>query len=77
LNQKPQPLGIPKSDSARSNQALAACQCNGIVPGIQCGSGKAARSFAAKGFRFVTFASDRALLPAAVEKEIAAARGGD
>lgn len=77
-------LGLPPSldkdepeHVAAVARILAACQRNGIVPGIQCGSGKAARRFAEKGFRFVTFSSDRALLPAAVEREIAAALGAD
>ncbi len=56
---------------------LKACQKHGVVPGIQCGSGKAARKFAERGFRFITFTKDSSLLPAAVEKEIAAALGGD
>jgi 4-hydroxy-2-oxoheptanedioate aldolase len=56
---------------------LAACQKYGIVPGIQCGSGKSARKYAELGFRFITFTKDSSLLPAAVEKEIAAVIGGD
>jgi 4-hydroxy-2-oxoheptanedioate aldolase len=56
---------------------LESCQRHRIVPGIQCGSGRAARKFADRGFRLVTFASDRNLLPAAVEREIAAALGKD
>jgi 4-hydroxy-2-oxoheptanedioate aldolase len=58
---------------AAVDRILRACQRHGIVPGIQCGSGKSAAKFAERGFRFVTFTKDSSLLPAAVEKEIAAA----
>jgi 4-hydroxy-2-oxoheptanedioate aldolase len=56
-------------------RVLEACQKHGIVAGIQCGSGRAARKFADKGFRFVTFAKDSSLIPSAMDKEIAAAFG--
>ncbi|MDB5761015.1 MAG: 2-dehydro-3-deoxyglucarate aldolase [Herminiimonas sp.] len=62
---------------AAVERILDACKKYGIVPGIQCGSGKNARKFAERGFRFITFTKDSSLLPAAVEKEIAAAIGGD
>jgi 4-hydroxy-2-oxoheptanedioate aldolase len=51
---------------------LDACNRHGIVAGIQCGSGKAARKQADRGFRLVTFTKDSSLLPAAVEREVAA-----
>jgi len=60
---------------AAVERILAAC--NGIVPGIQCGNGKAARKQADRGFRFVTFTKDSSLLPAAVGKEVAASLGKD
>ena len=56
---------------------LAACQRHKIVPGIQCGSGKAARRFADMGFRLVTITKDSSILPLSVKKELAAARGSD
>lgn len=56
---------------------LKACQRHGIVPGIQCGSGKAARKQVENGFRMVTYFKDSAALPAAAEQELMAARGGD
>jgi 4-hydroxy-2-oxoheptanedioate aldolase len=62
---------------AAVERILKACQQYGVVPGIQCGSGKSARKFAERGFRFITFTKDSSLLPAAVEKEIAAALAGD
>lgn len=52
-------------------KVLAACQRHNIIPGIHTGSGTAARSFAAKGFRLVTFGGDAMLLRNAVEREIA------
>jgi 4-hydroxy-2-oxoheptanedioate aldolase len=57
---------------AAVERILAACKKYGIVPGIQCGNGKAARRQADRGFRFVTFTKDSSLLPAAVGKEVAA-----
>ena len=54
---------------------LAACRKHQIIAGIQCGSGKSARKFADNGFQFVTFTKDSSLLPASVEKELAAALG--
>jgi 4-hydroxy-2-oxoheptanedioate aldolase len=62
---------------AAVDKVLKACQKHGVIPGIQCGSGKSARKFAERGFRFITFTKDSSLLPAAVEKEIAAALGGE
>jgi 4-hydroxy-2-oxoheptanedioate aldolase len=61
---------------AAVDRILKSCQRHGIVPGIQCGSGKSAAKFAERGFRFVTFTKDSSLLPAAVEKEVAAALAG-
>lgn len=60
---------------AAVDRILAACRRAGVVPGIQCGSGKAARKFADKGYRFITFAKDSAILPSFVEKELKTARG--
>ncbi|TMG72429.1 MAG: 2,4-dihydroxyhept-2-ene-1,7-dioic acid aldolase [Betaproteobacteria bacterium] len=57
---------------AAVERILAACKKYGIVPGIQCGNGKAARKQADRGFRFVTFTKDSSLLPAAVAREVAA-----
>lgn len=73
-------LGLPpdldKSEPehvAAVDRILAACQRHGIVPGIQCGSGQAARKQVQRGFRLVTFAKDSALLGAGLERELAAA----
>ncbi len=57
---------------AAVQRILDACNRHGIIAGIQCGSGKAARKQADRGFRLVTFTKDSSLLPAAVEREIAA-----
>lgn len=61
---------------AAVRKVLAMCQKHGIVPGIQCGSGAAARRQVEAGFRMVTYFKDSAILPVAAEKELAAARGG-
>jgi 4-hydroxy-2-oxoheptanedioate aldolase len=60
---------------AAVERILGACRRNNIIAGIQCGSGKSARKFADRGFQLVTFTKDSSLLPAAVEKEVAACVG--
>jgi 4-hydroxy-2-oxoheptanedioate aldolase len=62
---------------AAVDKILAACKRHNIIAGIQCGSGRSARKHADKGFQLVTFTKDSSLLPAAVEKELAAALGSD
>ena len=54
---------------------LRACQEHGIVAGIQCGTGAAARRYADMGFGLVTFTKDSSLLSSATKKELDAARG--
>jgi 4-hydroxy-2-oxoheptanedioate aldolase len=61
--------------AAAVERILAACRAHGIVAGIQCGNGKSANRYAGMGFRFITFVKDTAVIPAAVEKELLAARG--
>jgi 4-hydroxy-2-oxoheptanedioate aldolase len=60
---------------AAVEKILDACRRHGIIAGIQCGSGRSAKKHAEKGFRLVTFTKDSSILPAAVEKELAMARG--
>lgn len=60
---------------AAVEKILKACRRHGIVPGIQCGSGQAARKMAERGFRLITFSKDSSLLPAAVQLEANAAHG--
>jgi 4-hydroxy-2-oxoheptanedioate aldolase len=60
---------------AAVDKILKACQRHGVVPGIQCGSGRSARKFAERGFRFVTFAKDSSLIPSAMDREVAAISG--
>jgi 4-hydroxy-2-oxoheptanedioate aldolase len=62
---------------AAVEKILRACQKNKIVPGIQCGSGKAARAQVERGFRMVTYFKDSAALSSAAEQDLAIARGGD
>lgn len=75
-------LGLPpdldKSESvhvAAVDSILAACRRHSIVPGIQCGSGKAARAQVDRGFRMVTFAKDSALLAAGLADEVTVVLG--
>lgn len=67
---KSEPVHVAAVDSI-----LAACLRHSIVPGIQCGSGKAAQAQVARGFRMVTFAKDSALLTAGLAGELSAALG--
>jgi 4-hydroxy-2-oxoheptanedioate aldolase len=75
-------LGLPPDLDKQEPEHVAAvekilksCQRHGIVPGIQTGTGAAARKMAERGFRLVTFSKDSSLLPAAVQLEINAALG--
>jgi len=52
-----------------------ACQDNGLIAGIHCGSGSAAEHFARNGFGLVTVAVDTNLYKATIGRELAAARG--
>jgi len=54
-----------------------ACERNGIVAGIQCGSGRSAHSYVERGFGLVTYGKDSAFLQAAAQRELAIARGAD
>lgn len=60
---------------AAVQRILEACQRHKIVPGIQTGTGAAARKMAERGFRLITFSKDSSLLPAAVQLEVNAALG--
>ena len=60
---------------AAVDKILKACQKHNVIPGIQCGSGKAAAKAVEKGFRLVTFTKDSAVLPSFIDKELVAARG--
>lgn len=77
-------LGLPPEldqDEPEHVAAVAvirdACARNGIVAGIQCGSGGPARRYAEQGFGLVTVTKDSALLTGGVARELGAARGRD
>jgi 4-hydroxy-2-oxoheptanedioate aldolase len=53
-----------------------ACQEHGIAAGIHAASGESAKKLAEAGFDMVTVATDAALLSAAAQQEVTAARGG-
>jgi 4-hydroxy-2-oxoheptanedioate aldolase len=55
---------------------LAACRKHNVIAGIHCASAAYARSMIAKGFQFVTVASDSALLAGAAASVVRALRGG-
>lgn len=74
-------LGLPPDldkdepeHKAAVKKILQTCQANNIIPGIQCGSGKAARQQIENGFQLVTFFKDSAAIAAATERELAVAR---
>lgn len=52
-----------------------ACEANGLIAGIQCGSGAAAAHYAQAGFRLITVGVDTNLFRAAISSELSAARG--
>ena len=54
---------------------LKACQVNGVVAGIQCGSGESGRKYAQMGFGLVTITKDSSALQSAVKKDVQAALG--
>ena len=75
-------LGLPPDlDKTEPEHAAAvaaildACRRNGIIAGIQCGSGKSAHAYAKQGFGLVTFTKDSAVLQAGVRNELRAALG--
>lgn len=75
-------LGLPPDLDKREPEHVAAvqrildaCERSKIIPGIQTGTGAAARKMAERGFHMVTFSKDSSLLPAAVQTEANAALG--
>lgn len=75
-------LGLPPDldktepeHAAAVQTILEACQRNGIVAGIQCGSGRSGHAYAQQGFRLVTITKDSAILQAGVRAELRAALG--
>jgi 4-hydroxy-2-oxoheptanedioate aldolase len=67
----------PESPHLRDaiERIAAACARNGIVAGIHCTEGGAARRFGERGFRLVTCFKDTTLVTNAALKEVAAAHG--
>jgi 4-hydroxy-2-oxoheptanedioate aldolase len=53
-----------------------ACEANGLIAGMHCGSGTAAEQFASNGFGLITVAVDSALFKETISRELSAARGG-
>ena len=51
-----------------------ACDAHGVIPGMHCDSGEAARAFAGRGFKLITVGVDSSLLKATLARELAAAR---
>ena len=70
-------------DAGQDRPALAeaierirqACEANGLIAGIQCGSGDAAAHYARAGFQLITVAVDTNMFRAAISHELNAARG--
>jgi 4-hydroxy-2-oxoheptanedioate aldolase len=53
-----------------------ACEANGLIAGVHCGSGEAAAGYAEQGFRLITVGVDTTLFRATIGRELSAARGG-
>jgi 4-hydroxy-2-oxoheptanedioate aldolase len=74
-------LGIaPGAGGQPLEEAIArvrdAALAHGLVAGMHCASGAAARDRAAEGFKLVTVAVDSSLLGSAIRRELTEARGG-
>jgi len=52
-----------------------ACEANGLIAGLHCGSGAAAEHYAKQGFRLITVGVDTSLFKATIGHELNAARG--
>jgi 4-hydroxy-2-oxoheptanedioate aldolase len=61
----------PHADGIRA--VVEACERNGIIAGVQCRTGEAAKSMASQGFRMVTVATDAHLLRSGGKTELARA----
>jgi 4-hydroxy-2-oxoheptanedioate aldolase len=80
LDLAPSPL---VSETGEERPALAeaierirqACAANGLIAGIQCGSGRAARYYAQAGFQLITVGIDTNMFRSAISSELSAARG--
>jgi 4-hydroxy-2-oxoheptanedioate aldolase len=68
---------IPGAHADAMDRVVAACAARGIVPGVHSGSGEHARSFAERGFRMITVASDLASLRSYARAQLRTARGTD
>ena len=80
-------LGLPPRivavDPGEDRKALAdaiervreACEANGLIAGMHCGSGVAADTYARNGFRLLTVAVDTNLYKASIQRELETARG--
>jgi 4-hydroxy-2-oxoheptanedioate aldolase len=53
-----------------------ACEANGLIAGIHCGSGAASEQYAEQGFRLITVGVDTSLFRATIGHELSVARGG-
>ncbi|MGB8879995.1 MAG: aldolase/citrate lyase family protein [Solirubrobacteraceae bacterium] len=80
LDLPPQPL-IGEAGEERPalagaiEQIRQACEANGLIAGIQCGSGRAAGYYARNGFRLITVGIDTNMFRSAISSELSAARG--
>ena len=50
------------------------CDAHGLIPGMHCDGGEAARAFAAQGFKLITVGVDSSLLKSTIARELAAAQ---
>lgn len=75
LGLAPPSIGDPKLEAAIA-RIREACRAHGLIAGMHCYEGHAARQRAAEGFDLVTAAIDSRLLSAALAHSLSAARGG-
>jgi 4-hydroxy-2-oxoheptanedioate aldolase len=73
LGLSPEAGGGPALEDAIA-RVLAACQAHGLIAGMHCGSGQAARARAAQGFKLITVGVDSSLFKSTISRELADAR---
>jgi 4-hydroxy-2-oxoheptanedioate aldolase len=75
LGLQPPAIGSQQLEDAIA-RVLEVSHAHGLIAGMHCGGGDAARERAGQGFELITVAVDASLFRSVVKRELAAARGG-
>jgi len=73
LGLPPPSIGHPALEEAIAH-VRETCEAHGLIAGMQCANGQAARARAAEGFKMVTVGVDASLFRGAIARELAQAR---